>query len=133
VDMGAWVGEYVGEIISGDEMRDRVKCWRTGSFIMAVEEDIFIDATKMGNYTRFLNHSCKPNCEAMVWTVRKSRRIGIFATRQILEGEELTISYNLVQHNNSTERIECLCGSDNCSGSINRTPPRRSKRGGTAH
>lgn len=38
-----------------------------------------IDAGPKGNSSRFMNHSCSPNCETQKWTVNGDVRIGLFA------------------------------------------------------
>ena len=52
-----------------------------------------IDATNRGAISRFINHSCSPNCETQKWFVDGVRRIGIFTTRPVAKGEELTFDY----------------------------------------
>jgi len=45
-----------------------------------------IDAGPKGNYSRFMNHSCQPNCEAQKWNVNGDIRIGLFAIDNIAAG-----------------------------------------------
>lgn len=46
-----------------------------------------IDAGPKGNSSRFINHSCSPNCETQKWTVNGDVRIGLFALCDIEAGE----------------------------------------------
>jgi hypothetical protein len=56
------------------------------------------DATLSGGSARYINHSCTPNCRTTVLKVdNKDLRIGVFALRDILEGEELCYDY-MVRH-----------------------------------
>ena len=55
-----------------------------------------IDATMKGNKARFINHSCEPNCQAEYWTVEGRERVGIFATKLISEGQEITYDYHAI-------------------------------------
>ncbi len=50
---------------------------------MAHKGGVFIDAALKGNESRFMNHSCDPNCVAQRWTVRGEVRVGMFALRDI--------------------------------------------------
>ena len=52
-----------------------------------------IDATRMGGWARFINHSCDPNCRVEKWDVNGEERCAIFALRDIVAGEELTFDY----------------------------------------
>jgi SET domain-containing protein len=45
-----------------------------------------IDATKMGGIARFINHSCTPNCTAKIIRVDNTKRIVIYALRDIGQG-----------------------------------------------
>src|SRR5215472_13186185 len=59
------------------------------------------------------NHSCNPN--AAIFSDGTGR---IEATRSIAPGEEVTIFYGWVSHNDP-ERDPCRCGSPQCRGFIN--------------
>lgn len=54
---------------------------------------MIIDSRFKGNYTRFINHSCNPNCVAEKWNVCGYIRVGIFAIRDINIDEEITYDY----------------------------------------
>lgn len=51
-----------------------------------------------GNISRFINHSCNPSCVLQKWVVNSRLRMGIFATRDIAEGEELTFDYKFERY-----------------------------------
>lgn len=56
---------------------------------------IDLDADKKGNFTRFINHSAKPNVEARLVRVAKGAPFEIiyFAKKKILPGEQLLVCY----------------------------------------
>ena len=69
---------------------------------------------------------CGPNCGTQVWTVGSQQRVGIFALRDIEQGEELTYNYRAQtfnargQHNNIVQA--CRCGASNCSSFLGEKP-----------
>jgi SET domain-containing protein len=113
--------EYVGENISAEESDKRyddtdVKNHHT--FLFSVDKRKVIDATYGGNESRFINHSCDPNCEAII----EDRRVYIEAMRTIRKGEELAYDYNYDRTPKTTKADEllykCLCGAAECRGTI---------------
>lgn len=70
------------------------------------------DGTFIGNYAKFYNNSCEPNCYANEVLIGNKVELGIYAKRVILKGEELTYKYDL----SGEEKITCLCKSDVCIG-----------------
>lgn len=66
-----------------------VNFWRWCSMVLThclCEWSRIIDAGPKGNYSRFMNHSCQPNCEAQKWNVNGDIRIGLFAIDNIAAG-----------------------------------------------
>ena len=97
VKKGQFVIEYVGELIDEATCQERVRKGEdiTNYYMLTIDKDCIIDAGPMGNLSRFMNHSCDPNCETQKWTVNGDVRVGLFASREILAGEELTFDYQL--------------------------------------
>ncbi|XP_062817425.1 histone-lysine N-methyltransferase NSD3 isoform X3 [Anolis carolinensis] len=124
IKKGEFVNEYVGELIDEEECRLRIKRAHENSvtnfYMLTVTKDRIIDAGPKGNYSRFMNHSCHPNCETQKWTVNGDVRVGLFAVCDIPAGMELTFNYNLDCLGNG--RTECHCGADNCSGFLGVRP-----------
>uniref|UniRef100_A0A146L384 Histone-lysine N-methyltransferase SETMAR n=1 Tax=Lygus hesperus TaxID=30085 RepID=A0A146L384_LYGHE len=117
IPRGSYVCEYAGEV-SSTEIRDGTSDWR---YVITLNEtsadgsttNTFIDASKFGNVGRYLNHSCDPNCVLVpVRYDNVAPKVGIFASRNIREGEELCYIY--AQHDGDLSDTPCLCGSDTC-------------------
>jgi SET domain-containing protein len=86
--------------------------------LFAIDDDIVIDALVDGNDARFINHSCDPNCDAVV----EDGRIWIESIRDIAPGEELAYDYAFILPERHTpaakRRYPCRCGSVSCRGTI---------------
>src|SRR3546814_21127274 len=69
------------------------------TFLFTLNDDYVIDANAEGNIARWINHSCKPNCEAVIEenTTGKGHQDQVFieAIRAIKPGEELTYNYGV--------------------------------------
>ena len=111
---GTRIVEYVGERLTGDEVDARyadeeAERWRT--FLFRIGDDAYVDASRQGNDSRFINHSCDPNCETDVI----DGHIYITAIRDIPPGEELTYDYALELEEEPLPSWEahyaCRCGS----------------------
>jgi uncharacterized protein len=88
------------------------------TFLFAIDDDIVIDAAYRGNMARWINHSCEPNCDAVI----DDGRVYIEALRAIAPGEELTYDYNFILEERHTpaakRRYPCICGAPGCRGTI---------------
>ncbi len=122
VPSGRLVIEYMGEIIDEDEMQRRLTNQRTMTpndkdyYVMELATGIYVDGKFEGNVSRYINHSCDPNCELQRWNVRGKIRIGIFAIRDIQPGEALSYDY---QFDTQEEDVfKCYCGTSKCRGTM---------------
>ncbi|CAJ0948386.1 unnamed protein product, partial [Mesorhabditis belari] len=119
IPKNVFVGEYVGEVITFAEAKRRNKHTKY-QFSLATaitkldNKFLVIDATSLGNETRFINHSCNPNLVAkLVITNKYSEhdfRIGFYSMRDIEPGEELTLNYyptNVKPKNSKKGRTKC--------------------------
>lgn len=121
IPKGARIIEYTGERISqkeADRRYDDASMKRHHTFLFSLDSGKVIDAAVGGNDARFINHSCDPNCQA----IETRGRIFIEALRDIAQGEELFYDYAYERTEDTTEEDEqmyvCLCGAENCRGSI---------------
>ena len=96
------------------------------TFLFTLNDDYVIDANVKANIARWINHSCDPNCEAVVEEDDKGRphkdKVFIEAIRDIKAGEELTYNYGIVLDERHTPKLKklwgCRCGAPNCTGTM---------------
>lgn len=85
---------------------------------------INIDATRIGNVARFINHSCDGGNLSTVLlrsTGALLPRLCFFAARDIAAGEELSFSYGdvrLTPGKSAENKLNCSCGSSCCFGTL---------------
>ncbi|CAH1785103.1 unnamed protein product [Owenia fusiformis] len=124
IKKGEFVNEYVGELISEEECQRRIKQAHDDNicnfYMMTLDSRRVIDAGPKGNMSRFMNHSCDPNCVTQKWTVLGDIRVGLFAKVDIPAGTELTFNYEL--ESRGDEKTKCMCETKNCSGYIGLRP-----------
>ena len=118
---GETIIEYVGEIITWKEALRRHPHDPKDpnhTFYFHIDEKHVIDAKHGGNSSRWINHSCKPNCEPD----EVEGRIFIKALRDIQAGEELNYDYGLVIEAPLTPALKleypCWCGAKKCRGTL---------------
>lgn len=96
------------------------------TFLFTLNARYVIDASVDGNSARWINHSCEPNCQAVLVEAagrdRRKDRIFIEALRDIAPGEELTYNYGITLAQRHTPRLKkiwaCHCGSPHCTGTL---------------
>jgi hypothetical protein len=133
IPRGTRIIEYAGERIShaeADARYDDAATARHHTFLFAVDGETVIDAARGGNAARFLNHSCEPNCAAVI----EEGRVFLEATRDIPPGAKLTYDYGIARQGTPDEasaaRYACRCGARRCRGSIFTLRARRGGDGG---
>ncbi|KAK6190153.1 hypothetical protein SNE40_002081 [Patella caerulea] len=112
--------EYVGQNIRHSLANLREKKYEEdgigSSYLFRVDHDTIIDATRVGNLARFINHCCSPNCYAKIITMDSHKKIVIYSKRDIDVNEEITYDYKFPLED---EKIPCLCGAQGCRGTLN--------------
>ncbi|ETW05697.1 hypothetical protein, variant, partial [Aphanomyces invadans] len=122
VKAGALVIEYVGEVITAWMKQDRMIAHAETSpndpnyYIMELDKNVYLDGRVKGSDSRFINHSCDPNCHLLKWEVGEYKRIAITALRDIEADEELSYDYQM--ETTSTESFKCHCGALRCRGTM---------------
>lgn len=99
IPKGACVIEYVGVPLSKEE-EDK----SNSRYLFEINARKTIDGAPRWNTARYINHSCRPNCEPNIYKAR----VYIHARRKIKEGEELNYDYG---KNYFTQYLKgkCLC------------------------
>lgn len=123
IHRGARIIEYTGERV----LADRLLAPAGGTepsrvYTFSLNETTVIDGGRGGNASRFINHSCNPNCEAYAF----DDRMYIYAMVDIARGEELTFDYKLAplpgqQAKAGLDEHSCFCGAENCRGTMRQT------------
>lgn len=105
IPKGARIIEYTGRTLApGEDLKSRSK------YLFAISEKKTIDGAPRDNLARYINHSCRPNCEPMI----SRGRVFIHAKRAIKPGEELAYDYGPDYFTNYIEPHGCRCAK--CKG-----------------
>jgi uncharacterized protein len=122
--------EYIGERITHDEADKRYdddSMARHHTFLFEIDDENVIDAGRIGNDARYINHSCDPNCEA----VNEGGRIFVESIRNIQPETELTYDYSYEHEGELPDELRqqylCLCGKAKCRGTILKVKQRRKR------
>jgi SET domain-containing protein len=123
---GTRILEYTGERISNkeaDRRYDDTKMKRHHTFLFTLDSKICIDGSIKtgGGDASFINHSCEPNCEAVI----TGKKIFIHALHTIEPGTELAYDYKYERTGRNDAKLE-KCGAPSCRGSI--MQPAKKKR-----
>ena len=114
--------EYTGERLTADQADERYPDDAANglhhTFLFSIDDNLVIDAAFHGNDARFINHSCDPNCDAVI----EDERLWIETIRAVKPGEELAYDYAFELEERHTpavkRRYPCRCGSPKCRGTI---------------
>jgi len=95
-----FVIEYTGKILTSKEANEK-----GGKYLFELNSRITIDGSGRENLARYINHSCRPNCEAII----ENKHILIYSIKQIKKGEELTYNYGKEYFNEYIKPYGCKC------------------------
>jgi hypothetical protein len=102
IPKGSCIIEYVGVPITAEqEAKSRSK------YLFEINARKTIDGAPRWNTARYINHSCRPNCEPNIY----KGRVYIHAKRRIKPGEELAYNYG---KNYFNEYLKDICGCPKC-------------------
>lgn len=153
IPMGTYIGIYAGELLTEEEGEKRGldynRLGRTYLFDLDFwylrgdkgedewKNKYVVDAFHVGNFTRFLNHSCDPNCHLSACYINdpdiERPLLTLFSLRDIQQNEELTFSYFGLEDEDDDKRESpsspkkhqddaiygiCHCGAAKCKGKL---------------
>jgi len=90
-----FIAEYVGEIITLEESerRGEIYDFKKSTYMFTLNNEYLVDAARFGGKIRFANHSDTPNCNVHIKRVLGDYKVGLYAAKDIKEGEELFFKY----------------------------------------
>ncbi|HKO99130.1 MAG TPA: SET domain-containing protein-lysine N-methyltransferase [Pyrinomonadaceae bacterium] len=100
IPKGKRIIEYTGPYLP-NEVVDQ----RDGKYFFGVNSKWSIDGSPRSNIARYINHSCRPNAEALI----SGRRVWIWSKRNIKVGEEVTYDYGNEYFEDIIEPMGCKC------------------------
>lgn len=121
IPAGTRLIEYAGERLTPEQADARypeVPGERHHTFLFAIDDEWVVDAAVNGNAAKWINHSCDPNCDAVV----DDAKIWIETIRDVQPGEELAYDYAYELEERHTpeakRRYPCNCGAPACRGTL---------------
>lgn len=100
IKRGAYPVEYVGRVVRGKAVNDIAN-----KYLFETSRERMIDGSSRSNIARYINHSCKPNCEIEII----GGRVFVHTLRSIKAGEELTYDYGEEYFNEYIKPYGCRC------------------------
>lgn len=123
IPAGTYILEYEGQRLSTEEAdasEPSDPSDASHTFFFALSDGTIINGGVGGNDSRFINHSCEPNCEGH--ENDSGTRVYIVTLRDIQPDEELLYDYALTIDDELTPELQaqyrCLCGSEHCRGTM---------------
>jgi SET domain-containing protein len=100
IPKGKRIIEYIGREVPVEEQESA-----TGRYLFTTGRKKMIDGNVRENTARYINHSCRPNCEAK----GPSGKVYIYSLRRIKPGEELTYDYGDEYFEDYIKPVGCKC------------------------
>jgi SET domain-containing protein len=99
---GEFVIEYIGERLVGKKADDRYN-----KYLFEVNSQLTIDGLVRSNVARYINHSCRPNCEVRIY----AKRVRIWTIKRIMPGEQFSYDYGKEYFDEYIKPVGCKCAS----------------------
>jgi SET domain-containing protein len=101
----ARIAQYRGRLLTTKEA-ERLERGNRNRYMFELNSRWTIDGTPRYNVARYINHSCNPNAEPIIYR----GRVFIRALRRIKPGEEITYHYGMDYLRNVIGISNCRCG-----------------------
>ena len=102
IKKGTYIIDYTGKILTAKDADEK-----GGQYLFEINSRWTIDGSSRKNLARYINHSCRPNCETD--TKEREKRVVVNAKRNIKAGEELTYDYGKTFFNEWIKPKGCRC------------------------
>jgi hypothetical protein len=100
IPKGTRIIEYKGPRVPNEEVEKS-----NGKYFFGVNSKWSIDGSRRDNIARYINHSCRPNAEAII----SGGRVWIWSKKKILPGEEIAYDYGKEYFEGIIKEIGCKC------------------------
>jgi uncharacterized protein len=100
---GEFVIEYTGKVLTEKEF----EASGYKKYFFEIDKHRTIDGSGRENIARYINHSCRPNCEVRIY----AKRIRIWTIRKINPGEQFTYDYGKEYFDEFIKPVGCKCAS----------------------
>lgn len=102
IKKGTWIIEYVGKLVQG---KREVAEYSANKYLFETSAVRMVDGSARSNTARYINHSCKPNCEMEII----GGRIFLKSIKPIATGAELTYDYGKEYVDEYIKPYGCRC------------------------
>lgn len=102
IKKGTLIIYYIGKLLTAAQADEKA-----GQYLFEINSRWTIDGSTRKNLARYINHSCRPNCESD--TFDRTKTITITAIKNIKAGEELTYDYGRVFWKEYIKPKGCRC------------------------
>ena len=117
IPKGKRIIEYTGPLIPNEEVEGK-----RGKYFFGLNTKWTIDGSPRSNVARYINHSCRPNAEALI----SAGRVWIWSRKKIKAGEEIAYDYGKEYFEDIIKPIGCRC--QKCDSKPQKTKTKRPRQ-----